>query len=142
MKKLREGLAKEADLLQRFTDPMCQHREELNKLIMDITTTAPESPLYEQLIEQKEALLKKIAELYEASWPKETAQVSEDTGADGQAAAKDAVQSANMADNALFATGMANQLEAYMNANRFVENIEKIIQTHSDEFPILSKYYR
>lgn len=143
VKKLREGLAKEADLLQRFTDPMCQHREELNKLIMDITTTAPESPLYEQLIEQKEALLKKIAELYEASWPKETAQVSEDTGADGQAAAKDAVQSANMADNALFATGMdANQLEAYMNANRFVENIEKIIQTHSDEFPILSKYYR
>lgn len=70
-------------------------------------------------------------------------QVSEDTGADGQAAAKDAVQSANMADNALFATGMdANQLEAYMNANGFVENIEKIIQTHSDEFPILSKYYR
>ena len=67
-KALREGLAKEADLLQRLTDPMCEHRKELAKLDNDIFLYQDSPLMLEQTRQKKQALLDKIAQSYEASW--------------------------------------------------------------------------
>ncbi len=68
-KALRAKLAKEADLLQRLTNPLCEQRVELLNLDEQIATNSKASPLVlEQLMEKKRAMLEGISRKLEQEW--------------------------------------------------------------------------
>ena len=68
-KALRAELAKEADLLQRLTNPLCESRVELQKLDEQIAAHLNDSPLVlEQLMEKKRSLLETISHKLESEW--------------------------------------------------------------------------
>ena len=65
---LRKGLEKEANLLQRLTDPLCENREALGKLDTDKAVHAVNPLMVDHIQQQKDDLLGRIAREYEASW--------------------------------------------------------------------------
>jgi hypothetical protein len=69
-KRIRVQLEKEADLLQRLTNPLCMHRnilEDVNKEFSDAAINDNTQAL-ETLSQQKKTLLKIISDRFEAEW--------------------------------------------------------------------------
>lgn len=68
-KVLRGKLAKEADLLQRLTNPMCEHRHELQELDKQLLAHSTDSPLVlEPIMAKRQQLLHAIAQRFESEW--------------------------------------------------------------------------
>ncbi|WP_418765894.1 DUF3626 domain-containing protein [Mailhella sp.] len=65
-RKIRAQLAVEADLLQRLTNPLCQSRNVLDKLVME-ASTAP-APLAESYMRQRGELRDAIAQKFADEW--------------------------------------------------------------------------
>jgi hypothetical protein len=64
-RRMREQLAREADLLQRLTDPLCQARPALDHLAAD----AMESPhLTDTLMTQRQQIREGVADAYARRW--------------------------------------------------------------------------
>ena len=65
-REIRQQLAVEADLLQRLTNPLCQARNVLDKLVME-AGTAP-APVAESYMEQRRDLLAGVAQKFADEW--------------------------------------------------------------------------
>ena len=66
IEKLRQDLAKEADLLQRLTNPLCAKRQELDRLDMEMMEA--KGAHLEELSKQKQEILDGIARDFAADW--------------------------------------------------------------------------
>lgn len=66
IEKLRQDMAKEADLLQRLTNPLCANRTALDRFEADIIDAKP--PFEGILSKQKEELVGNIAKEFAAEW--------------------------------------------------------------------------
>lgn len=65
-RKIRQQLAVEADLLQRLTNPLCQSRNVLDKLVME-AGMAP-APVAESYMQQRRDLLAGVAQKFADEW--------------------------------------------------------------------------
>jgi hypothetical protein len=64
--EFREQLAKEANLLQRLTDPKSARREELNQILIRMSN--PDSDVAMRAKDERDALLADVAAAYERDW--------------------------------------------------------------------------
>ena len=63
---IRRQLAVEADLLQRLTNPLCQYRQVMNKLVEQAVENR--GPLSDMFMQQHQAIRNSIRDAFAAEW--------------------------------------------------------------------------
>ena len=67
-RRLRDGLAREAALLQSMSNPLCRIRKELDRLDEEVALHSDESPRVEEMIQRKAALKADAARQFASEW--------------------------------------------------------------------------